>query len=502
MKRPVGVVYGITWILWLVFLIFPWGRLLAPLLLFPFLIPNTRMSRMGLALPVWVAHVIVLSGFFRHPQVSVSPLALWMMGVITGLVALSNTILHVWPPLVLPLPRVHRAIRLAVWNILALATEWLAVRHRLVVPAWFLTDALAYPPASWIGRFWGEWAGAGLWLVGVSTLVYSRELPWPWNRLWMACVLLPWGWAFLRLSMPSVEEVAHHRLLLISPGIRTEASPDLYMARYLDLLKRWEENVSTSFPEGDTLWLVFPEGTFGKEVQSFRNSEVQVFWEKVKEMLSVPMGRAWHTTVWWGDRKRSRFILETPEGRLWTYDKRWLFPGGEKPLPIVTSFFGSPREAGPSEQSGRFPVGSWYVHVLICNEAFTPELLHITPGERGMILNPAQLGWLYHPWTLEAYLVRERVIVQVTGLPLCSTQRQGGVYCLIPTAMGVHRVGEISGTQPNLLEVPLLISQPNNLFPYRTFLFMGWMGSMLILILGIWFSQTGRGIRSRISSRI
>ncbi len=116
-----------------------------------------------------------------------------------------------------------------------------------------------------------------------------------------------------------------------------------------------------------------------------------------------------------------------------------------------------------------------------------------------MILVPAQFGWTYAPLFLQAIALRHRALVVHTGLPLCTIQREGGLACYLPGWNRPRVVGEPWARGPGLVELPLWVGRWNPAASRGGWALWGWVvGSVVLMMVGVY---TGRGMRSRISSR-
>ncbi len=494
--RAPGRLRMLTAALWLLFLSLDTGRLLVPLLFLLGAIPRDRRERFALFGVVGAVHVLAFLGFFLHPAARVDPLAFFvafLMAVVVGYLYASY---RLWPLLVLPRLPLPVELEVTLWLALALVTEWgLETFHIAIgVPVYFLSDAAALFPLAAPARVVGPWGAVWLWgLLGLGTLRFRTF----WGKVLMGLGGIGLLAAGLNAPPLEVRPAPGTTFLLITPGIIYDAPLASYLDRYDRLLNR----MLASPPPGDTLWLVFPEGSFlGTTFKEGMLDTVRAWMKAWDPKIPRPHGWIWHMVVREEGRIHTRVEVITPGGDTLHYTKRWLFIGGEKYVPLVSWFFGEGRVPGSMDQPGFFLLGKgWTAHFLICNESFDPLLVHPASTPWGVILAPSQLGWIYFPLFLKAIALRHRLVVNVTGLPLCTIQREGGLGCYLPTPEGIRTVGFLTSLGPNLLAVRAPLGRQNPLHPgtQRTF----WV-VLGISLLGILVAHTGRGMRSRISSRI
>lgn len=479
--------------LWLVFLTLDTGRLLIPILILLHAWPAERRERFARLGVAWAMHVVAFLGFFLHPAARVDPLAFFVAFLMAVAVGFLYASYRLWPVLVLPRPRLALIWNVVLWLALVLITEWgLEAFHISIgVPVYFLSDAGALPLLAPASRVLGPWTVVWLWGLLVFGLLWGREI-----RGWFLAGLGLAGLLLSSIRAPSLEvrPVPNTTFVLITPGIIYDAPLETYLKRYDILLAKMRENP----PPGDTLWLVFPEGSFlGTTFKEGMLDTVRTWMDSVDRTIPRPHGWIWHMVVKEDGRIHTRVEVITPRGDTLHYAKRVLFIGGEKYVPLVSWFFGEGRVPGSLDQPGYFRLGAgWVAHFLICNESLDPLLVHPSPDSLGVIFAPSQLGWIYFPLFLKAIALRHRLAVNQTGLPLCTIQREGGIGCYLPTPEGVQRIGFLTSLGPNILAVRAPVGRQN---PYHRHVHRFFWGVLLfttLLMVGL-----EKGILPRRSGR-
>lgn len=465
-----------------------WGRLIFPLLWLPFLGVKSRRELFTLTSAVYFVFVWGFSGVAFHPVARSNPLISAFTFLVTCVIAILYTVYNLAGVWLLPLDRKPAWFRLSVWIAVALLIEWAleTSRHPITVPIYFLTDGGGLFPMNLLVQVWGAWAGAWLWGWGLILVAFWRDpmlrrLRWLAPLVWVGTMLWAMG------HPPKVQQIEGNELVLVSPGVMYDAAVQVYESRYLTILQRLGERVERQ----DTAWLVFPEGTFGTAAMPLEVEEnYRRFWEEVRRRAPVPVGVEWHATVWVDGKKHSRLMFELPSGDRWLYEKRVPFIGGEKYVPLVSDFLGDRREPGDPHQKGFvMPSSSWSFHTVICNESLFLTLVEPSSSKRGIILAPSEYGWMYAPLFLKSISLRHRAVVTHTGLPLCSSQREGGLVCYFPEGGKIRAIGEPWGQGPGWIEVPLWVGQWNPAASHAGLLLWGWIGVSLILGFGAWYAS-------------
>jgi len=481
---------------WFLFLTLDTGRLLIPLLFWLCTLSPSRRDRLALFGAVGAVHVLSFLGFFLHPVARVDPLAFFLALLMAVAVGYGYTFYRLWPILILPRLPLPGELEAALLLALALVTEWMLETFHISigVPVYFLSDAAALFPLTIPARVVGPWGAVWLWgLLGLGVLRFRTF----WGKTLAGLGGLGLIAAGLNAPPLEVRPAPGTTFLLITPGIIYDAPLVTYLERYDGLL----DQVRTSPPPGDTLWIIFPEGSFlGTTLQEGMLDTIRAWMKTWDAKIPRPHGWVWHMVVREEGRIHTRVEVITPRGDTLHYDKRWLFIGGEKYVPLVSWFFGEGRVPGSMDQPGFFLLGKdWVAHLLICNESLDPLLVHSAPTPWGVILAPSQFGWIYFPLFLKAIALRHRLVVNTTGLPLCTIQREGGLGCYLPTPEGIRTVGFITSLGPNLLAVQAPLGRQNLHHRGTQRAFWAVLGMSL---LGMLAAYTGRGIRSRISPRI
>lgn len=343
--------------LWLVFLSLDTGRLLIPFLILLHAWPRNRQERFTLFSIAWGMHVLAFLGFFLHPAARVDPLAFFVAFLMAVAVGFLYAAYRLWPVLFLPWKRLSLLGNILFWLALALLTEWVleAFHISIGVPVYFLSDAGVLPPLARASRVMGPWAAVGLWGLLVVGVLWIRDR---WG--WVLAGLGAAGLVFASLTAPPLEvrPLPGTTFVLTTPGIIYDAPLETYLKRYDILLTKIEK----SPPPGDTLWLVFPEGSFlGTTFKEGMLDTVRAWIKTWDSRIPRPHGWIWHMVVRENGRIHTRVEVITPGGDTLHYAKRVLFIGGEKYVPLVSWFLekgGSPvpwssRAISSSVRTGR-----------------------------------------------------------------------------------------------------------------------------------------------------
>ncbi len=475
------IVQIVASLLWFAFVMGESTRLLVPLLWLPFGVANGRKLWILPAGVIWLAFFVAFWGVSMHPAWRISFWLQWASLSLVGWIALVYTVMHIFPPFVLPLADRALPFRAVVWTGLVLLVEWVVEKITPFPPLFFFSDAGAVFPVNLLTPVYQPWGATFLWSAftwgGIAFFLYPRI-----TRV-IPLVATTALWFFGVQTFPQVRFLDHHVVLFLSPGVQEDAMPEEFATRYILLLEDQDlrQRLQNMLHEDDTLWIVFPEGSFGGKFREQTRSIREHMFSLIKETFSPrPVGLIWHEVVYWGDGKRSRAFVRPPGSEDWYYDKRKLFIVGEIFVPFLSSLLGDVRQPGSMHQSNAFKIqDSAWMYFLTCNEALYPSLMHYSPRGMGIMITQSHLGWLPYGLFTRSVMVRYRLIVASTGIPLCSVFRHGGAVCILPdvylTTIGNPWVG-----QPTYLLMRLPTAFFNPIYgKFALWIFLGLSTSLL-----------------------